>query len=145
MSSDEIRKELGGELEFGADQAIVFREVRDRARKHLAQGDNVVIDAMNLELAHRMRQISIMPRDLLVRYVVIDRPLESKQRDAGWRAEKGIVERYHGRFRADHPHPALGQDLTPSSTARRAQDVLATDLVVEGVEAGASSGYLQSA
>ena len=23
--------------------------------------------------------------------------------------------------RADHPHPALGQDLTPSSTARRAQ------------------------
>lgn len=64
----------------------------------LAQGDNVVIDAMNLELAHRMRQISIMPRDLLVRYVVIDRPLESKQRDAGWRAEKGIVERYHGRF-----------------------------------------------
>ena len=32
------------------------------------------------------------------RYAVIDRPLAEKQRDAGWRAGRGIVERYHEEF-----------------------------------------------
>ncbi len=109
VSSDEIRKELGGEMVFNADQATVFREVRDRARKHLAQGDCVVVDAMNLESAHRARQISIMPRDLPIRYAVIGRPLEDKQRDAKWRAEKGLVEKYHGPFR-ECLEMALGAD-----------------------------------
>lgn len=98
VSSDEIRKELAGTLEFDADQAIVFREVRDRARKHLAQGESVIINSMNLQPEHPLRQTSVMPRDLDVHYVIIDRPLAEKQRDAGWRAEKGLVEKYHKQF-----------------------------------------------
>ena len=53
---------------------------------------------MHVELKNRLRQVAITPPDVAVRYAVIDRPLAEKQRDAGWRAGKGIVERYHQEF-----------------------------------------------
>ena len=53
---------------------------------------------MHVEAKHRLRQVEIAPPDFAVRYVVIDRPLSEKQRDAGWRANKEIVEKYDRDF-----------------------------------------------
>jgi hypothetical protein len=49
---------------------------------------------------HRLRQIAIAPPDIRIKYVVIDRPLADKLRDAGWRIGRGIVEKYDGLFPA---------------------------------------------
>jgi hypothetical protein len=43
------------------------------------------------------------------RYALIDRPLADKQRDGGWRGQKGLVDKYHRLF-ADHAGAALAAD-----------------------------------
>jgi hypothetical protein len=72
----------------------------------------VIVDAMHLEVAHRLRQTSIAPPDIGIRYVVIDRPLEEKLRDAGWCLEKGTIERYDRLF-PDQVTAALQGDGQP--------------------------------
>jgi hypothetical protein len=44
----------------------------------------VIVDAMRIEPEHRLRQISIAPPDIGIKYVIIDRPLaDSKGTRAG--------------------------------------------------------------
>jgi hypothetical protein len=55
---------------------------------------------MHLLSEHRLRQIAIAPPDIRIKYVLIDRPLADKLRDAGWRTGRGIVEKYDELFPA---------------------------------------------
>jgi len=94
VSSDEIRKETSPDGKTPGSQAGIFHRVRAASSKILEEGRDVVIDAMHIEPEHRLRQISIAPPDVGIRYVIIDRPLTDKLRDAGWRAGRNIVEKY---------------------------------------------------
>lgn len=94
VSSDEIRKETSPDGETPGSQAGIFHRVRAASSKILEEGRDVVIDAMHIEPEHRLRQISIAPPDVGIRYVIIDRPLTDKLKDAGWRAGRNIVEKY---------------------------------------------------
>jgi hypothetical protein len=58
----------------------------------------VIVDAMHVDADDRMRQSMVAPPDVRIRYVIIDRPLADKLKDAGWRAGRGLVERYHESF-----------------------------------------------
>jgi AAA domain len=98
VSSDAIRSELTAAPDLPGDQSEIFRRVRYRSSSVLSNGRDVIVDAMHVEVKNRIRQVAIAPPDLAVRYAVIDRPLAEKQRDAGWRAGRGIVERYHEEF-----------------------------------------------
>jgi predicted kinase len=98
VSSDAIRSEITAGPDLPGDQSEIFRRVRFRSSRVLSNGRDVIVDAMHVELKNRLRQVAITPPDVAVRYAVIDRPLAEKQRDAGWRAGKGIVERYHQEF-----------------------------------------------
>jgi len=91
---------LQGAVAFGkaAATTAAFRHVRTRSTQVLAKGRNVIVDAMHVEAEDRKRQSMIAPPDIGIRYVIIDRPIEDKLRDAGWRAGRGIVERYHETF-----------------------------------------------
>jgi hypothetical protein len=100
VSSDEIRKETNPDGETPGSQAGIFHRVRKASSKILEEGRDVIVDAMHIEAEHRLRQISIAPPDVGIRYVIIDRPLGDKLRDAGWRAGRGIVEKYDGLFSA---------------------------------------------
>jgi predicted kinase len=100
ISSDGVRVELHGSGEVPGDQSGVFRHIRTRSTQVLAKGRNVIIDAMHVEVEDRKRQSMIAPPDIGIRYVIIDRPIEDKLRDAGWRAGRGIVEKYHATFPA---------------------------------------------
>jgi len=100
VSSDNIRKEISPDGETPGDQSAIFNRVRTGSSSVLGAGRDVIVDAMHLEPEHRLRQISIAPPDTKIRYVVIDRPLSEKQRDAGWRAGKGLVEKYDRLFAA---------------------------------------------
>jgi predicted kinase len=98
ISSDEIRKETNGNGETPGSQAGVFHRVRAGSSRILEGGRDVIVDAMHMEAEHRLRQISTAPPDIGIKYVVIDRPLVDKQRDAGWRSGRGIVEKYDQLF-----------------------------------------------
>jgi predicted kinase len=109
VSSDDIRKELVSDGETPGNQSDIFHRVRIRSSKILGAGRNVIIDAMHIESGHRLRQIDIAPPDIPVRYVIIDRPLAEKLQDAGWRAGRGIIEKYDSTF-AEHLSAALQED-----------------------------------
>jgi predicted kinase len=98
VSSDEIRKETNPDGETPGSQAGIFHRVRAASSKILEEGRDVIVDAMHVEAEHRLRQISIAPPDVGIRYVIIDRPRAEKLRDAGWRAGRGIVEKYDDIF-----------------------------------------------
>jgi hypothetical protein len=98
VSSDGVRVELHGSAEVPGDQTGVFRHVRMRSTQVLSRGKDVIVDAMHVEAEDRKRQSMVAPPDVGVRYVIIDRPLADKLKDAGWRAGRGIVEKYHEAF-----------------------------------------------
>jgi hypothetical protein len=100
------------EGETPGDQSDIFHNVRTKSSLVLEAGHDVIVDAMHIEPEHRIRQLLIAPPDVKIKYVIIDRPLEEKQRDAGWRARKGVVEKYHHLF-ADHVSAALRGDGRP--------------------------------
>jgi predicted kinase len=98
VSSDEIRKETSPDGETPGSQARIFHRVRTASSKILEEGRDVIVDAMHIEAEHRLLQLSVAPPDVGIRYVIIDRPLAEKLRDAGWRAGRGIVEKYDAVF-----------------------------------------------
>lgn len=100
VSSDEIRREISADGETPGSQAGIFQRVRTASSRVLEDGRDVIVDAMHIEAEHRLRQISIAPPDVGIKYVIIDRPLSDKLRDAGWRAGRGIIEKYHELFPA---------------------------------------------
>jgi hypothetical protein len=53
---------------------------------------------MHVEVEDRKRQSAVAPPDVRVRYVIVDRPLDEKRRDGGWRLEKGLVDKYDRLF-----------------------------------------------
>jgi hypothetical protein len=67
---------------------------------------------------HRLRQIAIAPPDIRIKYVVIDRPLADKLRDAGWRIGRGIVEKYDGLFPAQVAAALQGGSADPADAER---------------------------
>jgi hypothetical protein len=98
VSSDNVRLELHGTAEVPSDQSRIFRQVRIQSTQVLSKGRDVIVDAMQVEAEDRMRQVKIAPPDIVIRYVIIDRPIEEKLRDAGWRTGRGIIEQYHETF-----------------------------------------------
>ena len=80
-----------------------------RSAKVLGNGRSVIVDAMHIESEDRLRQLAIAPADVQKRYALIDRPLADKQRDGGWRGQKGLVDKYHRLF-AEHAGTALAGD-----------------------------------
>lgn len=87
---------------------------------------------MHIEPEHRLRQISIAPPDIGIRYVIIDRPLADKLRDAGWRTEKGLVEKYHRLF-PERVAAVLKGDGKPQ--------IQVLDLRPGGLDAGSASWW----
>lgn len=67
------------------------------------------MDAMHVEVEHRRRQVESAPPDIGIRYVIID---PDKQRDAGWRSGRGIVEKYDQVF-PEKVQSALSGDGNP--------------------------------
>jgi hypothetical protein len=89
VSSDDVRVELHGSAEVPGDQAGVFRHVRLRSTQVLSKGKDVIVDAMHVEVEDRKRQSTIAPPDIGIKYVIIDRSIEDKLKDAGWRGGEG--------------------------------------------------------
>jgi predicted kinase len=86
ISSDQFRRDICGDFRDQSKNDEVFAAVHAVAKTRLAHGLPTVIDATHLRRKDRMESARLANGGP-VRYVVIDRPIEAKRRDAGWRAE----------------------------------------------------------
>jgi hypothetical protein len=100
VSPDEIMREISLDGEIPSDHSTIFNRVRAGSSRVLGEGRDVIVDAMHIDPEHRLRQLSIVPPDVTIRYVVIDRPLAEKQRDAVCRDGRGLIEKYDRLFAA---------------------------------------------
>lgn len=88
ISSDQIRADLCGDWRDQTRNAEVFAAVHALAQSRIRHDLPAVIDATNLRRRDRMAAAGLTKGK--VRYIVIDRPMDEKRRDAGWRAELPI-------------------------------------------------------
>lgn len=95
VSADGVRSENPDYLE-----RQVFAVARERVRKLLASGRNALLDAPNLDRTDRALSRSVAPAWIMVRYVVVDRPLADKLCDGTKRAPEqcGLIEEGHKAF-----------------------------------------------
>jgi predicted kinase len=87
VSSDEIREDLCGDFRSQDRNDEVFAALHAVVKTRIRHGLETVVDATNLRRKDRMAVAALAPADSPVHYVVIDRPMEDKRRNAGWRAE----------------------------------------------------------
>jgi predicted kinase len=86
ISSDQIREEMCGDFRDQSKNAEVFEVMHDLAATRLKHGLNVVLDATHLRRKDRLAAVALA-KGGPVRYIVINRPVEAKRQDGGWRNE----------------------------------------------------------
>ena len=114
VSSDLIREELYGSHLMTGSQEAIFSTVRQRARKALSAGSSVVIDATNLRRTDRLMNAALVPADIPIEYVLIDRPMAEKKRDGGWRLEREGLLEGHASILIAELHDILAGDGLPN-------------------------------
>lgn len=105
VSSDTLRQEYTGSIADQSRNDDVFTALHRIAKARLDSGLPVIIDATNLRRRDRLACVALAPAGAGVRYVVVDRPLEEKIRDGGWRnavmiRDKTLVEAHHERMQS---------------------------------------------
>lgn len=105
VSSDEVRRQLFGGHEDGQGQhpdelARTWAYIHGLVRVRLENGIFTVLDATNLKASDRARVLKQVPPGVLVQYVIIDRDLDEKLADRGWRSEE-LILKHHKAFK-DH-------------------------------------------
>lgn len=106
LSSDRLRHLLCGDFKDQSKNSQVFSAMHVLAKARLQHGLDVVIDATNIRDKDRKQFLDLAPPDCIIDYIVVNRPMEDKIRDGGWRNEievKGLpLMEYHERtFRSN--------------------------------------------
>ena len=99
ISSDNLRELLSGHFKDQTKNNQVFAALHALVKTNLDHGLNVIVDATNIRNADRRKLRDLCAPDTRINYLVIDRPLEDKIRDGGWRNDviiKGqtLIERH---------------------------------------------------
>jgi predicted kinase len=117
ISSDDIRADFCGDFRDQSKNEQVFAAIHAMARARLHHGLPTVIDATNIRRRDRMAAAALVEGKARVRYIVIDRPLDSKIKHGGWRNEVvssngvGLIERHHNAFQSNLKEILRGDDL----------------------------------
>jgi len=117
ISSDAVREELLGDARDQSRGGEIVRVVRIRAAERLSRGLPVVLDMTHLRARERKESLALLSKGAPARYVVIDRPLEEKLRDGGWRLGQagpyggGLVEDHDRRFTSGLPQILSGDGV----------------------------------
>lgn len=116
VSSDHLRVQYTGSVEDQSRNDDVFASLHRLARARLESGLPVTIDATNLRRKDRLACVALAPPGGGVRYVVCNRPMAEKIRDAGWRRDvmvKGIslLEAHEQRFQSQLKDILAGDGL----------------------------------
>lgn len=105
VSSDALRAQYCDSIQDQSRNDDVFMALHRIAKARLDSGLPVTIDATNLRRRDRMACVALAPVGAGVRYVVVDRPLDEKLRDGGWRNDvmlrgKTLIEAHHERMQS---------------------------------------------
>ncbi len=106
LSSDELRLAYCGSVQDQSRNDDVFYALHKLAKARLECGLPVTIDATNLRRKDRLACVALAPAGVGVRYVVCNRPMAEKVRDAGRRAGvvmadgKSLIEAHEQRFQS---------------------------------------------
>lgn len=116
VSSDHLRVQYTGSVEDQSRNDDVFASLHRLARARLESGLPVTIDATNLRRKDRLACVALAPAGVGVRYVVVNRPMADKVRDAGWRAGvmvKGVplLDAHEQRFQSQLKDILAGDGL----------------------------------
>ena len=110
LSSDQFRGDLRGNHLGQSRNEDVFKALHAVARERLKHGLPVVVDATNLKRKDRLACADLTKGD--VRYIVVDRPMEEKVRDAGWRAATSdLLAKHDQTFRSQIKDILAGDGL----------------------------------
>ena len=90
ISSDQIRADLCGDFRDQSRNDEVFAALHAVAKARLGHGLPTVVDATNLKRKDRLAVAKLGKGE--VRYLVIDRPMAEKERDAGHRKPEVITK-----------------------------------------------------
>ena len=126
VSLDAIRAELTGDFRRQDYNHIVLEQARSRAAAKLALGERAVIDAANLLPRERLEFGRLAAaHGVPLYYLVVNRPLEHKRADAGWRnavhakGGKTLVEHQDAVFAAGESEIRRGDGLATVVDTRR--------------------------
>jgi predicted kinase len=110
ISTDALRMQLFGSLgQAPAALARVWKLAHGLIRARLDAGALTVLDATNLHAEDRAKVLVLLPAGVFARYIVIDRNLDDKIRQRGWRSEE-LILKHHRLFRKEEAHILAGDD-----------------------------------
>lgn len=115
VSSDALRNEITGDFRNQDANDQVFAALHALVKARVEHGLNTVVDTTNLRARDRRKLRDLVPADGTINYIVIDRPLEEKHRDAGWRDEVVIngvklIDKHHKSFQSALKEILRGDD-----------------------------------
>lgn len=90
VSSDQIRQHLCGDWKDQSKNPQVFKALHALVKTRIDNGLPAVVDATNIKTADRVAVANLANDKSKVRYIVINRSVEEKKRDGGWRNEVSI-------------------------------------------------------
>lgn len=99
VSSDQIRADLCGDFRDQTKNDEVFTALHAVVKARISHGVPCTVDATNLRRKDRLAVVALAGGGK-VRYIVIDRSMAEKMRDAGWRAELpfNLLEKHQNTF-----------------------------------------------
>ena len=103
ISSDDVRAELCGDFRLQIRNDDVFDELHRRTQLRIAMGQRVVVDATNLKAKDRRFFVELSQRmNVPLYYIVINRSVNEKLANGGWRLEVGgLIEKHENVFRSN--------------------------------------------
>lgn len=106
VSSDHMREVICKNFKDQTKNMQVFEAVHETVKTLLLNGVDVVLDATNIKDADRKKSVLSAPAGCNIHYVVVDRSLQDKIRDAGWRNDvtikgKNLVEYHHNTMQSN--------------------------------------------
>ncbi len=113
ISSDDLRTKICGSALDQTKNDEVFKLAHKLIRLYLESGVNVVFDATNIRNKDRLAVVNCAPHTTQVEYHVINRPMEEKYRDGGWRNDLGfdIIAKHEQTFKSNLKNILSGDSL----------------------------------
>lgn len=117
ISSDVLRDLITGDFKDQTQNMRVFHTMHKLAKTRLDLGLPVILDATHIKRADRIAAVKLVPNSIPVQYVVVDRPLEQKLKDGGWRLDvkmmngKNLVQQHDEIFKSNLKDILKGDDM----------------------------------
>ena len=117
VSSDKLRGEICGDWTDQTQNEKVFEVLHNLVRERLRIGLNTIVDATNIRNRDRRAIVDLVPNDVQIYYVVVDRPLDEKKKTGEWRNDvviKGqtLIEKHHQTMKSNLKEILKGDGYT---------------------------------